>query len=193
MQSFFLNSWDIIRIVISNSGPLIVILLATVVLPTLVILALLLHAYKVIRGKSKVRVYRKSIIVAIVIFLVAAAIISALVVWGPLILLPGKYGYSVVNNTLVMYLPIGKFYVNLSEASVCVVNVTYAMRIEGFAYGPLGMGLFVINGNYMNVFFYAPEGLRWIYVIKYGHEVLGLYAPGLQLPVKCNDYAASSP
>ncbi|ADY02196.1 hypothetical protein VMUT_2018 [Vulcanisaeta moutnovskia 768-28] len=96
-----------------------------------------------------------------------------------------KYGYSVVNDTLVMYLLTGKFYVNLSEASICAVNVTRAVRIEGFAYGPLGMKLFVINGNYMNVFFYAPEGLRWIYVIRYGHEVLGLYAPNLQLPVKC--------
>ncbi len=185
MQSFFINSWDIIKIMISGSGPLIVILLAIVVLPTLVILALLLHAYKVIRGKSKARVYRKNVIVSMVILLIAAAITSALVVWGPLILLPGKYGYSVVNDTLVMYLPTGKFYVNLSEASICAVNVTRAVRINGFAYGPLGMGLFVINGNYMNVFFYAPEGLRWIYVIRYGHEVLGLYAPGLQLPIKC--------
>ncbi len=185
---FFVNSWDIIRIMTSNPGALFVNLLVTVVLPTLIpliVLIALLHVNKVVRDKSKVRVYRRSIIMGIVILVIIMIIIPVMMIWDTLITLSGKYGYSVVNGTLVMYLPTGKFYVSLSEASVCVVNVTYAMRIEGFAYGPLGMGLFVIDGNYMNVFFYAPEGLRWIYVIRYGHEVLGLYAPNLQLPVKC--------
>ncbi|GAB6947131.1 hypothetical protein JCM16161A_12610 [Vulcanisaeta sp. JCM 16161] len=183
MQSFFLTSWDIFRLVMSNWSTLFVIAVLPAVVPLVILVFIWMWGVRHIKNRGKLRVFNRVMIITVVIFIVVIVI----TVFSPLIMLPGKYGYSIVNNTLTLYLPTGRFIVNLSTANICVVNVTQAMRIEGFAYGPLGMGLFLVNGRYMNVFFYSPEGLRWIYVIKYGHEVLGLYTPGFQLPIKCGN------
>ncbi|WP_054854370.1 hypothetical protein [Vulcanisaeta distributa] len=82
------------------------------------------------------KVFNRVMIISVLILI----IVIVITVFSPLITLPGKYGYSIVNNTLTLYLPTGTYTVNLTEANICVVNVTQAMRIEGFAYGPLGMG-----------------------------------------------------
>ncbi len=189
MESFYITSWDIFRLIMSNWNILLNNLLLTAVLPMMIplmiLIILLLGAKGLVRDEGMRRAYRKRIMLGIYIVLIALVVIIVIDILGPLITLPGKYGYSIINNTLTLYLPTGTYTVNLTEADICVVNVTQAMRIDGFAYGPLGMGLFLINGRHMNVFLYATEGLRWIYVIKYGREVLGLYAPGLKLPIRC--------
>lgn len=189
MESFYLTSWDIFRLIMSNWNILLNNLLLTAVLPMMIplmiLIILLLGAKGLVRDEGMRRAYRRRIMLAIYILLIALAVIIVMNVFGPLITLSGRYGYSIVNNTLTLYLLTGTYTVNLAEASICIANVTQAVRIDGFAYGPLGMGLFLVNGRYMNVFIYAPQGLRWIYVIRYGREVLGLYAPGLELPIRC--------
>ncbi|WP_252900343.1 hypothetical protein [Vulcanisaeta sp. JCM 14467] len=181
MESFYLTSWDIFRLVMSNWVPLFIIAVLPAMIPLVILVVLWVWGNRHIRNSDNLRVFNRVMAISVV----AMVIVIAITVFSPLITLPGRYGYSIVNNTLTLYIPTGMYTVNLAEASICIANVTQAVRIDGFAYGPLGMGLFLVNGRYMFVFIYAQQGLQWIYVVRYGREVLGLYAPGLELPIRC--------
>ena len=148
MESFYLTSWDIFKLIMSNWVPLFIIAVLPAIIPLIILVVLWVWGNRHIRNRGNLRVFNRVMAISVMVMVVVIVI----TIFSPLITLPGKYGYSIVNNTLTLYLPTGRYTVNLAEASICVVNVAQVVKVGGFAYGPLGMVLFLVNGRYMNVF-----------------------------------------